>query len=156
MRFFIALVLVGLIFVALWRGWFRVSLENDQQQSETSASVTVNKEKIEKDLNNIREQGSNATRKTPSQSEQRAEPKDDTGSATTRTKIEGKVQELGADRLILATSSGQKLRVDVTPETSVRVGPRPGQISDLRLQDPVTVTYMTRNGKNVAIAIAKD
>jgi hypothetical protein len=125
---------VGLVVFVFWRGWLQFNVANKGDETETK--LTIHKEKIKEDIDALKNREHQVVSKA---SDEKAE-----------TTIQGRVQTLAGDHLTLLTSDGQTMKVDLAPETTIRVGERDGTRTDLHVGDAVTVTQVTRQDRLVA------
>ena len=134
-RFIILVLVVGLIALAFYLGWVHLTTSSDP--SESSITLSVNKEKFKESVGALKD-------KLPGQSSDNQSA--DKGLSP--KKAEGKVQSVAADHLRLSTGKDQVLKVAIVSETDVPENLRPG--------DAVTVTYILVNNRPIARSIQKN
>jgi hypothetical protein len=137
LRAIVILLVVGLGVAAFWRGWLQADVTNKPQQTDTT--LTVNKDKIQQDLEYLKKQ-ERALFSKPA-------------SDFAETTVHGHVQTLGRDQLTLLAADGKTVNVKLVPETTIRIGDKTGTVTDLRIGDPVTVEQVTRGDRLVATSV---
>jgi len=145
MRYLVIVVLVILGFVAYYRGWFEFSANNGPGEQST-ASVTVNKNKIREDVNEFAE-------KTKEQVNSITHPKQQPRPSATDTTVRGQIDNVGQGKLTVRMSDDQVMNFGVGPKTQVYVGDRPATMADLHKDDPVSVVYSTEEERPVAVSV---
>jgi len=145
MRYVLFVVLVILGFVAYYRGWFEFSTNNGPGDQST-ASVTVNKNKIREDVNEFAE-------KTRDQVNAITHPRQETRPAATDTAVRGQIDNVGQGKLTVRMPDDQLMDFRVVPKTEVYIGDRPGTMADLHKDDPVSVVYYTEEERPVAASV---
>src|SRR5438874_8144107 len=134
MRYLLIVVLVVVGVVGYYRGWFVVSTDNGPGQDQSTASFTVNKKKIQNDVNEFAE-------KTKEQVDSITHGRTPARHSVTEATARGQIETVGQGKLTVRTPEDQILTFGVVPKTVVQVGDRPATMADLRKDDPVSVVY---------------
>jgi hypothetical protein len=136
------LVVVG----AYFRGWFQFGMNDEPGNSATTASVTINKKKIQEDVSDLAQ----ATKdKVGSLSKANAQASKDITESTTQ----GQVQKVAQGQLTVRTPDDQVMSFGVNPNTEIQIGDRPGTLADIKKNDPVSVRHAERDGRHQAISV---
>jgi hypothetical protein len=144
--FLVGVLVVALVAVAFIRGWVRISAFDKENSNETGATMTIDKTKIKDDVAAVK----NKVHLDGKGNEANA----DVGK--NRTKVQGKVKQVGAAGLTLTTAADKTLDLQVARDTDIRIGDQKGSLKDLREGDPVTATYVTQDNRNVATSVRKE
>jgi hypothetical protein len=146
MRYLIFVVLVVVGFVAYYRGWFELSANNGPDNAQSTASVTINKKKIQNDVNEFAEK---TRQQVSSITHPQSQAKPNAAEATAR----GQVDSVAQGKLTLRMPDDQLLSFGIVPKTEVRIGDRLGTMADLHKDDPVSVVYTDDEDRHVAVSV---
>jgi len=146
MRYLVIVLLVILGFVAYYRGWFEFSANNGPGNNQSTASVTVNKKKIQEDVNEF-------TEKTREQVNSITHPRQEPRPSATETTVRGQIDTVSQGKLTVRMPDDQVMSFGIVPKTEVFVGDRPGTMADLHKDDPVSVVYSNDEERQVAVSV---
>jgi hypothetical protein len=141
-----------LVAAAAYLKWFRVSVENPANGSETTIAVSVDKDRVQRDLATAREKARGIAE---SAAEGVKEIREKAESSRTARTITGEIVEVGKQHESVTVSSAQNQTVllMLEPQTTIQIGGKDARPSEVEVGQKAVVTYSTRDGRNVAQAI---
>jgi hypothetical protein len=150
------LLLLIVLFVALYLGWFHVSVERNAQDSKMDVTLNVDKEKIKEDaakakektneaLDNVKEKVGDAGRSI------KQKGKDLTGAETT---VKGEVMRIDQGRVALMTEDQKQITIQTSASTKILREEKEIRLTEVRQGDYVVVVYQEVDGKMIAESIS--
>jgi len=147
MRYILVIVVVALVVTAYFRGWFGFGVNHDAGPSQTTASVTIDKKKIQDDVRDLTQR---AKEEVGAITHARAQ----TPEKITEVTVQGQIMQVAQGQLSVRTPDDQVLKFGIVPKTAIQVGDRPGTLADLRKDEPVSVVYTDEEeGRRTATSI---
>jgi hypothetical protein len=135
--------------VAYWLHWWRVETVPSNDDGKTKLQLTVDKDKMNKDVNAAEGTIKDEVRGL----KKKAHEKEKAPSAG--QSVEGTIHTLDPSNLKLTVMSdkNEEVRVQTDTATRIRVGDKEGTLADLKIGDSTTVTYELDKGEKVAKTI---
>src|SRR5579884_601042 len=145
----VVVVLVVGCGVAYWLHWWRVDTAPSNADGKTRVQLTVDKDKMNKDVN-----AAEGTIKDDV--EKLKERVHEKGKAQTQELlVEGTIRAIDPSNHTLTVMNDEKKEVAVKTDTATRihVGDKEGTLADLKIGDSATVTYESAKGEKAAKSV---
>ncbi len=139
----VVVVLVVGCGVAYWLHWWRVETVPSNDDGKTKVQLTVDKDKMNKDVN-----AAEGTIKNDVQGLKEKTHEKEKAPAAGQS-VEGTIHTLDPSSLMLTLMSDKNEEVTVQTDTAtrIRVGDKEGTLADLKIGDSTTVTYELDKGE---------
>jgi hypothetical protein len=151
--FFITLVVLLVVGcgVAYWLHWWRISKAPPNDNGETEVRLTMDKDKMNKDVNAAKGTIKDDVEKL----KERAHEKGEAQPQAKELLVEGTIRAIDPSKHTLTVTNDKKEEVAVRTDadTRIRVGDKEGTLADLKIGDAATVTYESAKGEKAAKSV---
>lgn len=152
MRAICIIVVVVLIVgggVAYWLHWWRIDTVPSQDDGETKVQLTVDKDKMNKDVRSAKGTIKDDVEKLKEgvHEKRKAQPRG--------LLVEGTIRAIdpGNHTLTLMNGENEEVTVRTDAATRIRVGEKEGTLADLKIDDSASVTYESAKGEEAAKSV---
>jgi hypothetical protein len=152
MRTICIIVVVVLIVgggVAYWLHWWRVDTVPSKDDGETKVQLTMDKNKMNKDVNVAKGKITEDLEKVKEavHEKEKAQPAE--------VLVEGTIRAIDPSNhtLTVMNDKNEEVVVRTDAATRIRVGDKDGTLADLKIGDSATVTYQSAKGEEAAKSV---
>ena len=151
--FFIALAVLLVVGggVAYWLHWWGISKTPPNDNGETAVRLTVDKDKMNKDVNAAKA----AIKDDVEKLKEGAHEKGEAQPQAKELLVEGTIRAIdpGNHMLTVRNDKKEEVAVRTDADTRIRIGDKEGTLADLKIGDSATVTYESAKGEKAAKSV---
>jgi hypothetical protein len=152
MRTICIIVVVVLIVgagVAYWLHWWRVDTVPNKDDGETKVQMTMDKNKMNKDVNVAK------GKITEDVEKMKAKVHDNGKAQPAEVPVEGTIRAIDPSNhtLTVMNDKNEEVVVRTDAATRIRVGDKEGTLADLKIGESATVTYESAKGEKAAKSV---